>query len=202
MLILLILLPLISYTKEFRFQLFGGIVYNLPTPLIIKQSGEKTIETTARYETRPFETVPAPYYVVRLGLWDRGKAWELELLHTKLYLKNKPPQVQEFKITYGYNYLLLNRAWELGGFAYRLGGGLIITHPSSVIRGKKNRYVRYDLSGVGVQFGVEKFIKVKHFMLSLEGKLTGAYAEVPVADGYAVVPNLALHLTFGFGFYK
>ncbi|MDQ7038829.1 MAG: hypothetical protein Q9N26_06485, partial [Aquificota bacterium] len=42
---------------------------------------------------------------------------------------------------------------------------------------------------------LEKFLRIRHFMLSLEGKLTGTYAEVTVADDYAVVLNLALRFT-------
>ncbi|RLJ70171.1 hypothetical protein BCF55_0435 [Hydrogenivirga caldilitoris] len=199
--LLLIIFFSLSYSVELRVQAFGGVVYNLPTPLLIKQAGYEEIDLTARYETRPFETSPAPYYVVRGGVWEGGKAWEIELIHSKLYLKNKPAEVQEFQITYGYNYLLLNRAWETGSFIWRVGGGVVITHPSSVVRGKENEYVRYDISGVGIQVGVERvLLRGRNFIVSVEAKLSSAYAEVPIAAGYAVVPNLAVHGILGIGF--
>ena len=39
----------------------------------------------------------------------------------------------------------------------------------------------------------------RHVFATLEGKLTASFARVPIADGSADVPSLALHGLFGIG---
>ena len=188
-------------TDFWRFQGFAGVVYNFPTPLVIKQNGYKDIKLTAEYETRPFETAPAPYFVWRIGKWDNDKAWELEHIHTKIYLKNKPPEVQRFQATFGYNIFTINRAWDKKDFIYRFGFGIVITHPSTIVRGQENDYVYYNFAGFGGQAAIEKiFFQKGRFFVSSELKLTAAYAIIPVKNGEAITPNVALHATLGIGF--
>ena len=38
------------------------------------------------------------------------------------------------------------------------------------------------------------------FFLSLDGRVSASYVRVPVVNGHASVPNLALHLHAGLGF--
>jgi hypothetical protein len=36
--------------------------------------------------------------------------------------------------------------------------------------------------------------------LSLDGRVSASFLRIPVADGHATVPNLALHLHLGLGY--
>jgi len=184
---------------------FGGSSYSFPTPLRIRQPGYEDIDITARYETKPFEK--DPYYAWRIGKWQDGSAWEFEQVHQKLYLTNKPAEVQQFQITYGYSLFTLNRAWKSGGFIYRLGAGVVVTNTFSTVRGEKYEQTGglFDtgnyLSGATIQGAVGKRIYLtKNLFLALEGKLTASYARVNIANGYAQVPNAAVHWLFGLGY--
>jgi hypothetical protein len=186
-------------------EVFGGSSYSFPTPLRIRQYGYPDIDITARYETKPFEK--DPYYAWRIGYWQGNKAWELELVHQKLYLENKPAEVQEFQITYGYSLLTINRAWESEGLIYRLGMGVVITNPSTIVRGQEDSHEGglfdqgYYVSGPTIQAAADKrFYLAKDLFFSVEGKLTASYARITISGGYAQVPNAAVHWLFGLGY--
>lgn len=182
-----------------------GEVANLETSLEIRQRGSPTIEQDADYETRPFE---APlYYSLRAGRWRDRTGWELELIHQKIFLQNRPSQVQRFDISHGYNLVTVNRAWELRRFVLRLGAGVVIAHPENEVRGRAldpedtNLSGGYHLGGPALQAGIEKRFELgDRWLLGIEGKASAARAEVPVAGGEADVPNAALHLLVSFGF--
>lgn len=186
-------------------EIFGGSSYSFPTPLRIRQPGYEDIDITARYETKPFEN--DPYYAWRIGKWHDDSAWEFEQVHQKLYLTNKPAEVQQFQITYGYSLFTLNRAWKSGGFIYRLGAGVVVTSSFSIVRGESYEQsgglfdTGYHLSGATMQGAVGRRIYLaENLFLALEGKLTASYARVDIANGYAQVPNAAVHWLFGLGY--
>jgi hypothetical protein len=185
-------------------ELSGGSAFQLATPLTIRQAGEPEIDVTARWETRPLRD--APYYALRLGRWSHGRAWELELLHHKLYLDDPPAEVQRFEISHGFNLVALLRAVPRGAVLWRLGGGLVIAHPETTIRGRAapedatNLGGGYHLAGGVLQTSIGARRPLgRHFHVAAEAKLTLAYAEVPVAGGEATVPNVAIHGLLGFG---
>jgi hypothetical protein len=185
--------------------IFGGSSYSFPTPLRIHQSGYDDIDITARYETKPFTS--APYYAWRIGKWQDGSAWEFEHVHQKLYLTNKPAEVQEFQITFGYSLFTLNRAWKYGDYIYRFGAGVVVTSPFSVVRGERYEQkgglfdTGYHLSGATLQGAIGRRIYLaENLFIACEGKLTASYARVNIADGYAEVPNAAIHWLFGMGY--
>ncbi len=189
--------------ERWALQIFGGAPYNFNLPLRIHQSGQPDLKVTGNYESRPFET--PYYYAVRAGAWNGDKAWELELIHDKLYLKDKPPEVGDFAISHGFNLLTVNRAWELEGFIFRTGLGVVITHPETTIRGRTDPqdggiFEGYHVSGPTAQGAVEKRFRVgKRLIVSLEAKLTASYAWIPVEGGHADVPDVAVHGLFGLG---
>jgi hypothetical protein len=193
-----------SFAQKFwSLEILLGDVYVFKTPLIIKQTGFEELNFNAKYHTHSFE-MPF-YYSIKLAVWNKHRAWELELLHLKLYLSNRPPEVTSFSITHGYNLLFINRLWEMKYLNLRLGGGIIVGHPENTIRGKKLNEKKgifksgYYISGVAVQLGPEKtFPLFKGLYLKLEGKLCTAYARVPLVDGHANVPNISIHGLFGF----
>lgn len=187
-------------TQDAKFQPYvsvgTGLQYNVPLPLIIRQNGSPDIKLTARYDTKPFAEVP--YYDIKLGMARRSWAFELELVHHKLYLVNLPPEVDTFEITHGYNPLLLNCVRDWAGFELRGGAGVVITHPQTTVRGLRfpetGGVLGWFVSGPALQvsFGRE-FGFGPRFFAGLEGKAVGAWARVPIVDGSADVPNVSLH---------
>ena len=185
--------------------ILGGSAYNFKTPLTIRQSGEDDIRLKARYRTRTFDN--APYYGLRIGKWNGDQAWEFEHLHHKIFLTNNPPEVQHFQVEHGYNLFTINRAWRRKGLIYRIGAGVVVTRPVTIVRGKSslpenaNFFSDYALTGGTLQLGGEKrFYLNKKLFIVAEGKLTASYARIKIAQGSASVPNVALHGLIGFGY--
>ena len=181
-----------------------GTAVQMHSRLVVEQDGEPDLDFTAKYETLPF-TSGAPYYALRVGRWEGNAAWELETHHHLVTLVDGPPEIGSFSITHGYNMNTVNRAWLRGGFVWRLGGGIVMTHPESVVRNKKFEGDGFAggfyLSGVCAQASIEKRLPLwDKLFLSLEGKATAAWAQVPIADGEATVPNYALHGLIGVGY--
>lgn len=189
---------------KWSLDLFLGSALNIPTPLSIHQSGEERIFLYARYQEKPFKG--SPYYAWRIAKWNQKQAWEFELVHHKLYLANKPPEIQRFEISHGYNLLTVNRAWEkTSGLIIRVGAGIVLTHPETIIRGKKLPWGEgldgFYLSGSTVQVAIAKKFPISGSLFATaEGKFTASYAHIPIQDGSAYVPNLAFHGLLGFGF--
>jgi len=203
--ILLVIVVPAKTQESWTFEAFLGSAYNFKTPLTIRQSGQDDIKLNARYDEGWLEG--SPYYAWRIAKWKGNRAWELELIHHKLYLDNEPPEVQHFEISHGYNLITVNRAWKHKGLIYRLGAGVVITHPEMVIRGKElspNQGIfneGFYLSGPTAQAAVQKrFYIRKKLFFTVEGKLTASYAHTPIQDGYADVPNVAVHGVFGLGY--
>ena len=186
-------------------EFYGGTAFSFRTNLKIEQAGQPDISLGAKYKTEPF-TSPI-YYAWRFGRWKGNKATEIEWIHHKLYLDNGPSEVQKFNITHGFNMFMLNKAQEKNGIVYRVGGGIVITHPENTVRdqalpednGIFNK--GYHLSGAAAQVAVAKrFDLSNHWFANVEAKLTAAYARVDVVDGHASVPNVATHFLFGIGY--
>ena len=184
------------------FEFFCGSVYNMKTPLDIHQSGYKRITLNARYESKSFE--PPLYYDIRIARWNGKCAWEFEFVHQKLYLKNKPPEVQNFSISHGYNIFTVNRAWSQKGFVLHSGAGMVIAHPETIVRKKRYSdtgglfHKGYYISGPAFQMAVGKgFSLWKRLFITIEGKFIGSYTLIPVQDGNADVLNVSFHGIFG-----
>lgn len=204
--LLLVLMPFftLGQGRIWEMGIAGGAVHNFRTPLRIQQADAPPIRLKARYLTEPF--TPPVYYDVRLSSWKEERGWELKFTHHKLILHNKPPEVQRFSITDGFNLLTLNRLWQLHGLSWSAGAGIVITHPESTIRNKpfpENRGIfrgGYYISGPTVETAVSKRVYfAERWFAFCEGRATGSYVRVPVVDGYARVTNAAVHLLFGAG---
>lgn len=189
---------------QWVFQVATGTAYNFKTPLLIEQDGEEDISVNAEYKTRAWSTM-APYYNFKIGRWKGDRGLEFESLHHKLYLRNKPDEVQKFQISHGYNLNTFNYARKKHGLIYRIGGGFVMTHPETQVRGKENEddggWNGFYISGVTGQLALEKRLHLTEaFFFSLEGKFTASWARIPIADGHATVPNAALHAIIGAGY--
>lgn len=201
----LIAAPLLGEGAEMGLEVLTGAVYNVPLRLKIHQHGEPDLSLRARFETRPFES--PVYYAVRISRWAGNSAWEGELAHHKLFLRNPPPEVEAFSISHGYNLGMVNRALRRNGIIYRLGVGVVIAHPETSVRGRRYSekhgifHRGYYITGPTFQFSVGKPVPLGGgFHVVPEVKLTGSFARIPVAGGRADVPNAALHGLLGLGY--
>jgi hypothetical protein len=196
---LFFLVPVVDADPVWRIEAQTGSAYSFDTTLKIDQREAEDFRFSADYETKPFEG--APYSAWRISRWNENHGWEIEFLHHKIYLKNTPPGIQTFRISNGYNMLLMNHAWELRNFTLRAGAGAVVAFPISVI----NDVVTdggYRLAGFGGQGSISRrFYLIDRFFLSIEAKLTVARAGVTLSGGtQATAPNVALHGLAGIGF--
>src|SRR5882672_2963944 len=158
---LVLLLSARPARAQLALTVFGGTSLSVPSPLAIRQAGQPDIDFTAHYQTKPFyETY---YYAGRLALWGaHNKAWIFDYTHHKVYLTNPPPEVQQFRITYGYNQFAFGRAFYSRGVIYSLTAGPVIANPYSEVRGQLRGHTGgpgnwgYMLAGATVQAGLSK----------------------------------------------
>jgi len=185
-------------------QVFFGSAVSAPLPMTIKQDGQPDIHFTARWATRPAQ--PTWYYAWRLGFWKNGRGWRLDHTHHKLYLINNPAGVDTFRITNGFNMLTVSRAFRHRRLTYSLGAGPVVTYPVNTIRNRKIDHDRglhgYLLSG-GTVIGMatREFPLAGGLVLSVDARGSASYVRVPVVSGRASLPNAALHLHVGLGYW-
>jgi hypothetical protein len=194
-----LLITPVTAAAQVTVEYFQGTALNLPTPLTIEQAEFPDISVTADYSVRPLDDIF--YYALRVGYWREDAGWVVELLHHKIYLENPPADVQSFEVTHGYNMLTLNRGWRRGSTTFLVGAGPVIPHTNSTIRGRHRPITApYTLAGVAFQGAIgRRFDLGSRLFVAAEGKLTGAWARVPVADGDATAPNVAFHGLIGLG---
>lgn len=182
------------------FQASLGAAESFETRLTIRQSGFEDLEFDADYETQPF-TDPV-YYSLRAGWWRGRGGWEFEIIHHKLILQNPLPELRRFEISHGYNYVTINRGWDLGRFLLRAGAGAILAHPEGSVRGRQvNPENEYHWTGPALQVGVEKrFTFRERWVLGIEGKVSAARAMISIPGGEVEAPNVAAHALVGLGY--
>lgn len=184
---------------QWRVSVGTGTGWNVPLPLTIEQSGAPTLALTAHWSTHPFDT--PLYYVVRVERARGGGAWAVELVHHKLFLDEAPAEIQHLEISHGFNVVTAQRAWELRrGFAVRTGAGMIVAHPETIVRGRRQPrggwgergyYVAGPTAQVGAGWATDVASKTR---VGVETRLIGARASVPIADGRARLWNASVHL--------
>jgi hypothetical protein len=187
-------------------ELGGGVVWNAKTRLTIEQDGEPDIRLTADYETRPFGD--PWYYLIRVTRSKDSSAWELQFLHHKLYLKNTTDEVEHFEISHGYNIFTLNRAFLSLPVTLRIGGGIVLAHTESKVRGKEYKGNNGGIFGSGYRItgpvviagGSRPLWLSSRWFVTPEIQVSAAWARVPVADGDATAPNVAAHFLIGAGY--
>ena len=191
--------------RTWSFNFSGGDAYCFDMPLTITQEGYEKLRFKAHYYTEAF--VFPVYYSWKIGTQKERHGWELELTHLKIYLDNKPVEIQHFAVSHGYNYVTINRIWDFNFMIFRAGAGVIIAHPESIVRNQEydtqqglfNR--GYHFSGSGIQVSAEKrFPIVKGLVFSLEAKAAAAIARVGISNGNAIVPQAGFHGLFGLGY--
>ncbi len=196
--------------SNWTFELFGGSALNLPLPLTIENNvdGVDNISIdSANYSTKPFEG--SPYYAWRVARWEDNEAWELQLVHHKIYLDNENDRIDNFSISHGYNLITANKAWNTGDFIYRFGAGVVLTHPEFKIDGMPNDQDKglggagFYLDGITGQAAIAKQYDItEKIYATTEAMFTASYAKVN-PDDYdytATVPNSAIHILAGLGY--
>lgn len=202
-------LLLADQPKKNYLEFSTGYVFNADQTLTVKQNGYPDITFDAEFDTKPF-TDPI-YYTLRYGRSTENTAWEIELIHDKLYVDDTPPDIQQFEITDGFNLLTINRAWNIKDIIYRVGIGTVITHPDITVRGETNFergggaipafwHDGYHWDGIALQGAIQKhFFVTKNTFFSLEAKLVYAATNVPIANGSVRVKNQSAHFILGYG---
>ena len=197
---LLVALPIHgAAAQEWSVHAGVGGAYNLSLPLTIEQTGAPDLSLTGHYDTRAFDT--PLYYVLRVERAYGNGALALELIHHKLFLTNPPDEVQDFSISHGFNVVTLQRAWSRAGVvSLRAGAGVVVAHPETTVRGQKQPGGGwldrgYYVSGPAAQvaFGISRPLRGR-WRVGGEGKLVGARAWVPIADGTARLWHASAHL--------
>jgi len=195
------------YTDGLRLVTGVGGSKSMGNTLSIHREDGKDYVINAMYDSRPYDD--SSYWSGRLEWWDRGAAWELEVIHHKLYLVNLPSGILDFSISDGYNLLTVNRAWHLAGTdaCFRVGVGAVVAHPD-ITFSDRERYILKGLPGLRfagptVQVGLEnRFGMTKNHYINTELKLTASYAKTAISGNpseYVVAPDVAVHLTIGVG---
>lgn len=193
-----------SAAAEWAVQAASGFARSLETPLSIRQDGLAELRIDAQYGNRPFEG--SPYFMLRVSRRRGAAAWELQHLHHKIYLSNRPAEVERFDVTHGYNLFTLGRRWSRGGFGVRAGAGVVVAHPESTIRGlrfgSKQGIFGLDqyLTGPALVLGVSReWRQGGGLLVSPELQFSAARARVPIRQGEASAPNVAFHFLIGLG---
>ncbi|HXG00786.1 MAG TPA: hypothetical protein VNL69_08360 [Bacteroidota bacterium] len=179
--------------------------YNVPVSFTIQQQGAPDISFTPRFRSEPL-VVPVTW-VWKLSYWSDSAAWSLMSIHHKLYLNNRPPEVEEFAITHGYNIISIVRSWQMEHFMVGVGAGIVLAHPEVSVRGKRlpeNRGIfnsGYYIAGPVFNFSVGKRLYLVGGLYVLgEAMVHASYASVPIVDGEARLFNIVGHASLGLGF--
>ncbi|OAN11224.1 hypothetical protein A3K86_19900 [Photobacterium jeanii] len=182
-------------TKEgWELSLGLGASYSLDQDITLQLKDQPDITLNGNRESKPFSS--PLYYGARVSYWWDDQAIELEGIHHKVYVDDAlPTQVEKFEVTDGYNLFYTNYAvnWR-GSLILRAGIGGVIAHPDVIIEGDRT-FGGYQFAGLSGQVGVEKeFSLTKHWLLSLEGKVSISEADININQGSADVPDTAFHL--------
>jgi len=183
---------------------FLGSSISAHSPLTIEQAGQPTLRFTAHYATRPTE--PSIYYAVRVSRWWTQWGAVLGYVHQKIYLTNNPPEVESFKVTYGYNLTGIGAGYLTGGWTLFGTVGPVVANPASTVRGKTQEHEDgifgsgNHVGGVNLQAGVNRRFRFAGWGFgSADLRLSAAWTDVPIAEGTANTPNYAVHFLVGIG---
>ncbi|MCP4897807.1 MAG: hypothetical protein GY906_12615 [bacterium] len=189
------------------FSVFLGASQSLDSTLTIKQDGYSCMPIDAEWETRAFES--PQYWALRFAFGPArdNVRWEIQLLHHKIHLANPTPEVERFEITHGFNILTFARSYTSLPITLRFGGGVVLAHPDSIVRGQQHTGSGglggsgYELAGPALLVGAGKDLQLsEHFFLGFEVQITAAWANVSVANGDASTRNVAIHGLVGLGY--
>lgn len=192
---------------------FTGLIgwsHSTDSKLKIHRDGVETYSIDGTYTSYPFRDYP--YYSFRLEKWDKNKAYGVELIHHKVYLRNPQGSLQSLSVSDGYNFIMFNQVRQIDTRKFlRFGAGLVFAHPDVKFEGQ-NRFYKSDssllgmghyLAGPGAQIAYEFWpYENKRNYISLETKLTLSYVQFPIEENrnsYGSMSNIAIHFLIGWG---
>jgi hypothetical protein len=196
-----------------------GVVYvgankTQPADIAVKGDGYDLRFPKVDFEARPLES--PQYYGWRLGRFlndTRRLGVELEFIHLKVIADPAQlgPEVQQYRMTHGLNFLVVNLASRLpfGRSAYgdapfalisRLGGGITIPHGETTILNVTQE--QYEYGGLGAHAAIGLTARLKgRLSLVTEYKLTYAKPRITTAhNGTGHTTALTHHVAVGFAF--
>lgn len=178
-----------------------GDAFNLTSRTHIHHVQTSPASFGGDYETRGFEG--PVHYTLRVTRWHDDRGWELQLLHHKLYLRNRPPGVEALSISHGFNIVTLGRAYALDPWRFRFGLGPVIAHPEARIGGVSYGG-DYELAGAAAVGSVGATIPLTpRWSLAGEIAATFGYADAHPRgepDLRFSVRNPAIHAQLGIGY--
>ena len=210
--------PIIFGQTKWSFEFCGGVPFNFPSYIKIHQDGfnDLTIKK-AKFYSEPF-SLP-PYWDWKFTHIKNNRLFELEAIHHKLYLKNKPSEITRFSISHGFNMFFLNYGkiddltFEINGnehpseFIFKFGIGAVFAHPETNIRGYSFEdpgeflSTTYYLCGPAVNVSLGKRVYLlKRLFFHSEAKYTAAYTKIPISMGNAKLFTSTFQIIAGFGF--
>lgn len=193
--------PLHAQASNWVFEVLIGDAYNFESPSHVTQSGVDVARFDGDYETRGLE---GPlHYAWRIGRWQDDSAWELQLLHHKIYLRHPSAPIEALSISHGFNIITLNRAMRLGSWRTRVGVGPVVTHVEARIAGTAYDGP-YELAGAAVLMGVGRELQITKHLYAL-AEISATYGRIEAEpDGTPPlrldVRNPALHAQIGLGY--
>ena len=193
-----------SYASPFYFDTSFGTAIHTHTDVSYIDDSGNTQTFSGHFDTRPLK-FPI-YYGLRLGYLfvNKKNSVELEFIHSKLYGKNLPDNIQKFEITDGYNHIFLNYVHDFDFLKTKVGLGTIVIHPDLTINnvrtytpGSKG----YQFNGLTFQVALHKsWYHWKIISLFTEAKYTISKSKFKITNGEIDLPNQSLHLNMGLSF--
>ena len=199
-----LLLSSVAYSAgaaDWSLELLVGDAYNANSRTRIEQEDLGRLSFTGDYETRGLE---GPlHYAWRVARWEDARAWELQLLHHKIFLQNRPTGLDALSVSHGFNMLTFNRALEYDGWRMRAGLGPVITHVEARVAGSSYDGP-YELSGAAALIGLGRRLDFgRHIYLVGEVSATFGYIRAqPDGDSRlrVTIRNPAVHAQAGVGY--
>jgi hypothetical protein len=186
---------------DWSVELLVGDAYNAASRTRIEQAQLGSHSFNGDYETRGLE---GPlHYAWRIARWEDARGWELQLLHHKIFLQNRPAGVEALSVSHGFNIVTVNRAIETHRWRIRAGLGPVITHAEAGILGSSYDGP-YELAGAAALIGVSRQLELgKNFYLLGEVSATFGYIRADPDGSPALevtIRNPAFHAQAGVGY--
>jgi hypothetical protein len=186
---------------QWSVDLLIGDAYNFDSRTHIAHGTLGELSFDGNYETRGLK---GPlHYVLRVSRWRDDRAWEVQLLHHKLYLENRPAGADALSVSHGFNIVTLNRAFELNRSVVRIGLGPVVAHPEARIDGVSYDGP-YELAGAAGLLGIALPIVLSHhWSLAVEASATFGYVDVHPTGSPELefsIRNPAVHAQVGVGY--
>lgn len=209
--VLLLLVPATAHAQWYA-SAFLGANTTRPADVHVQGDGYDLTFPAVTFEARPFES--PQYYGWRLGRFlsdARRTGVELEFIHLKVIGNPDQllPDVQQYRMTHGLNFLVANfvSRTPIGRSASgeaplalmaRLGAGITIPHAETTILGELKEQYEYAGPGAHAAFGVDVRLKGRLSLLT-EYKLTYAKPKITTAhNGTGQTTTLSHHIAVGF----